>query len=181
MKEIYVNIPGFAHYQVSNIGNVRSIPRFVRHSITGKMICRNGRVLIKRLSNCGYLRVSLTENGVTKAYSVHRLVAMSFLENPSLKKTVNHKDGVKTNNFYKNLEWNTHQENVIHGHKNGLNNPAKGMQFVNRAKFSDSDIKAVRRLYHRAGWTQLKIATFFKVSRPTISRILNGKIWRHVI
>jgi hypothetical protein len=51
-----------------------------------------------------------------KCYLAHRLVALAFVENPDPvnKKFVNHKDGVKANNHYTNLEWVTKSENELH-------------------------------------------------------------------
>jgi hypothetical protein len=62
-----------------------------------------------------YLRVNI------KKYSLHRLVALAFIENPNNKPFVNHIDGNKTNNNVSNLEWTTCSENNLHNYKIGLN------------------------------------------------------------
>ncbi len=56
----------------------------------------------------------------SKSYLVHRLVALSFIPNPENKAQVNHIDGNRSNNYYKNLEWNTNAENMKHAHDTGL-------------------------------------------------------------
>lgn len=55
-------------------------------------------------------------------YYTHRLVAEYFLNfDPNNKHLIiNHIDGNKENNFYKNLEICTYSENILHAHKNGL-------------------------------------------------------------
>lgn len=50
----------------------------------------------------------------TGGYHIHRLVAETYIENLLNKKEVNHKDGNKHNNYYKNLEWVTPSENHLH-------------------------------------------------------------------
>ena len=70
----------------------------------------------------GYLFVCL--NG--KAMSIHRLVALLFIENPFNKVEVNHKDGNKQNNHVSNLEWVTKSENTKHSYRLGLQKPKKG-------------------------------------------------------
>ena len=62
-----------------------------------------------------YLRVNI------KKYALHRLVALTFIENPENKPFVNHIDGNKLNNKVENLEWLTCCENNLHVHKIGLN------------------------------------------------------------
>jgi hypothetical protein len=71
-----------------------------------------------KVNENGYIRVNIYE----KTFLLHRLVALTFLENPENKKTVNHKDGNKLNNGINNLEFATNQEQQIHKFQNGLGN-----------------------------------------------------------
>jgi hypothetical protein len=66
-----------------------------------------------------YLRVNI------KKYALHRLVALTFIENTENKPFVNHIDGNKVNNKLENLEWVTCSENNLHNYKIGLINGYK--------------------------------------------------------
>ena len=48
-------------------------------------------------------------------YSVHQLVARAFIPNPNGYTEVNHIDENKGNNSVSNLEWCTHQQNIMSG------------------------------------------------------------------
>lgn len=87
------------------------------------LISKNGEVWSKRYNKFlkpaknkdGYLQVCLCPgNGKQYSISVHRLVAMTFIENPENKKEVNHIDYNRVNNFFENLEWTDHSENLKH-------------------------------------------------------------------
>jgi hypothetical protein len=105
-------------YEVSNYGRVRSVDRIVKKK-DGRLYELKGKVLTQMDSGVGYRQVSLGRE--QKAAKVHRLVGLLFIPNPELKKTINHKDGIKTNNHYKNLEWATYAENNKHAIDTGLN------------------------------------------------------------
>jgi hypothetical protein len=108
MKETWKPIKKYEGlYEVSNLGNVRSLPR---NTTKGRIL----KIGIRR----GYAKVTLYKDGVSCQCSVHRLVAESFIPNPLRKPMVNHIDENRLNNSVANLEWCTHIENCIHGTAN---------------------------------------------------------------
>lgn len=116
MTEIWKDIVGYEGlYQVSNLGRVKSLPRFDRkgrfHSEKIKSQVNNGN---------GYMIVNLKHNGKQQMRTVHRLVAEHFISNDLELPEVNHIDGNKSNNIVTNLEWCTRSENVKHAVDNGL-------------------------------------------------------------
>lgn len=105
-------------YSISTYGNVKSIRRTARIANNNT---RSVRECILRSHIRGqYHTVCLRKNGSIKRFSVHRLQAIAFIDNPENKPCVNHKDGNKLNNNIDNLEWVTYSENVIHAFNNGL-------------------------------------------------------------
>ena len=106
--EEWRDIPGYeSFYQVSNLGNVRSI-RFNK--------VRN----MKSWDSHGYRAVELCINNNRYIVGVHQLVALAFIPNPENKPEVNHKDRNRSNNNVENLEWVTQSENIAHAYRNGV-------------------------------------------------------------
>lgn len=128
-------------------------------------------------SNSGYELVHLSLDGKRKAYTMHRLVAMTFLPNPNSLPYINHKDGDKFNNDVNNLEWVTAEENCKHAHVTGLL-VRKGVK-NSMAKLKDEDIPAIRVLIKR-GVLLKDIAKIFGVHYTVISVIKSGKTWTHI-
>ena len=115
-------------YEISNEGDLRRIPKRTH--------------LKPRLTYDGYVNYRVCMYGVTKTVSAHRAVAIAFIPNPENKETVNHKDGVKSNNHVDNLEWATRTEQVQHSYDLGLKQPVH----TNR-KLSKEDVLEIRATY----------------------------------
>lgn len=80
-----------------------------------------GRVLKERDNGSGYKKVELWKNHKGKRMYIHRLVAISFINNPEGKTEVNHIDGNPKNNKAENLEWVSSSENTKHAvYRNAL-------------------------------------------------------------
>ena len=109
-----------AKIKVSSTGDVFSLDHLNKKR-DGRIDNRKGHKL-KTVLRKGYPAITISHNNIRKTYAVHRLVAMAFLPNPLKKQTVNHKNGIKTDNRVENLEWATHKENCTHREKNGLGN-----------------------------------------------------------
>jgi hypothetical protein len=113
-KEIWKDIPSYeGMYQVSNLGRVKSLDRLVKHYSGGNRLYK-GRLLKESISNVGYLLSCLSKDGKSKVFSVHQLVAMTFLRHkPNGYKglIVDHIDNNKLNNKLSNIQLITHREN----------------------------------------------------------------------
>src|SRR5438128_397563 len=99
----------FYDYKISSHGRLMSYVKDPKGVIM--KLCPN---------SSGYLRTSFTINRIAKQAEAHRLVGLYFVPNPLNKPCINHKDGNKLNNYYKNLEWATWGENNIHALNMGL-------------------------------------------------------------
>ena len=74
----------------------------------------------------GYLCCGILIDGKFKTFKAHRIVAITWIPNPDNKRTVNHKNGIKTDNRVENLEWFTMKEQIQHAYKSGLIVHVKG-------------------------------------------------------
>ena len=166
-KEIWKDVPGYeGHYQVSNLGRVKSLPRtFFGRTYRGKIlsptIARN------------YHHVLFSVNSNKKTLKVHRLVALAFLGESDLQ--VNHKNGIKTDNRLENLEYCTQSENMNHAVEMGVIKRGKD---VNTNKLNENDVMKIKYGHHNL--PQKEIAKLYGVTPASISSIRLGKTWKHI-
>lgn len=93
-EEIWKDIPEWENfYQASNLGRIKSLDRNVIDK-NGNIMYLSGRILKLRANRTGYIMANLNKNSTRKLITAHRLVCISFLDNPENKKTINHKDGL---------------------------------------------------------------------------------------
>lgn len=130
MEEIWKPIKGFAGYQVSNFGRVRTYNKVTYTARHGVRHWRN-RILVQKLRKDNCLQVNLWRDGKSITHYVHRLVAEAFLGEASSDMTVNHKDGNRQNNHIDNLEWLSREDNIRHGFDNDFYSIQKHCELTN--------------------------------------------------
>lgn len=99
---VYKNKYDLSKYGVSKGGNVINIEK--------------NYLMAKKIKKNGYEVVGLTYEDKTINFRIHILVANIYIPNddPINKIQVNHIDKNRSNNYYKNLEWVTVQQNGAH-------------------------------------------------------------------
>lgn len=191
MKEIWKDIKGYEKlYQVSNLGSVKSLSKFVKNNKSYSSIgyITKEKILKQFRNRKGYLVVSLCRDGKQKTFRVHRLVAEAFIPNPENKPQVNHINTNKENNHVSNLEWVTNGENQIHAYCNGLNKITQKRKEIIKEKNSKKVVQYdLQGNFIRKWESQSEAAEQLKISNGNISscclkkygcKTAGGYIWR---
>ena len=121
--EQWKTIIGFEEYQISNLGRLRSFKNNNIYYLNP---------MLRGHTNQKYKCVRLFNKLGSQVFTIHRLVAMAFIDNPNNYPIVNHKDEDKLNNAASNLEWCTYQHNLTY---NNLH-IRKGLKLRNRKDLS---------------------------------------------
>ena len=104
---MYKIIPSFEKYEINVYGEVRN--RTTKH------------ILKPQKHSQGYLILRLSDShNYTETVYIHRLMGITFMDNPNNYSDINHIDGNKENNKLNNLEWCSRQENIKHAWRTGL-------------------------------------------------------------
>lgn len=149
--------------QVSNLGNVRHKRRNSSSDFTP---------FHSSIKSDGYRHIGIYLNsGKRSFFSIHKLVAIAFIEKPDGRNYVNHRDGNPKNNSADNLEWVTAKENSIHS--------AKINRFKRMRDLSDYDITNIAidiRMFGKSS-----VFDKYKISFSTIRNIARRHRNRNII
>lgn len=164
-------------YEVSNLGNIRSLDRFkITNGRYGKMKSKiKGRILKPSTNHDNYYQVVLSKNGKSKMFRLHRIVAQTFIQNTQNKEQVNHKNGNKLDNRVENLEWCTCKENIQHALDNNL---IKCERIINQYDLKMNFIKKWRSISEAKRILKISDSDIIKVCNNE-RQTAGGYIWRY--
>lgn len=119
---MWKEIKDYEHYLINEKGEIKNSVK--------------GNILTPVVQKNGYAYINLRKKEKRKNFRVHRLIALAFIPNPEKKRTVNHKNGVRSDNRLENLEWMTHSENNKHSFTNLGRRPHSYNKFGKESKSS---------------------------------------------
>lgn len=135
---------------------------------------RSGRILKPAINGHGYLSATfIDDEGNRKPVRIHREICKAF-HGDSSEMTVNHKNGIKTDNRPENLEWMTSRENHLHALKMGMTASGEKSHFCK--KLTASKAEEIRKI---TGRSQRDIAREYNIDQKLVSMIRSGKRWKY--
>lgn len=124
-------------------------------------------------NGAGYKIVGLmrTDKSCVAIRYIHRLVGLTFIENPAKLPQVGHKDHNRENNRHDNLYWTTPKQNTADGIRDGKINAKKR---PNTKKLTKAQICEIA-LLDSKGYGVNEITLTLGFPRTTISSVFNGR------
>lgn len=166
----YLPVPGYPGYLVGDDGSAWS-----QKNNHGKLTGQWKRLKPGGHLRSGHLSIGLVRDGKRVFCRVHRLVLEAFVGPCPAGMEACHSNDNPIDNRASNLKWDTRQNNLAQRDQRGRQAHGEGH---GRAKLRESDIPNVFVL-SALGFSHRRIARFMGVSQNPISKILNGKLWKH--
>lgn len=133
MNEFWKDIPQYeSKYEISNLGNIRSKSRVV--PCKGGTRNLKGKILKQQINHRGYSIIGLSTKKSVKTFTVHQLVALTFIPKFIKGTELNHIDGNKRNNALTNIEVSNPSHNQLHAVRMGLV-PKQGQSRFNNVTY----------------------------------------------
>lgn len=177
LAEVWKSVKGYeGFYEVSNLGRIKSLDRLLKGKY--RLYRQPGKLLKPRISN-GYKYVNLCKNGKIKVATIHTLVLSTFRRPAKPREIANHKDGVKSNNSLKNLEWCTYRENALHAFRIGLRKRKLGMD-NNSVKLTNTQVLKIRTIRAESKLSYRKLGKLFGITGMACYDIISRKTWKHI-
>ena len=183
MKEIWKDVVGYEGlYQVSNLGNVKSVDRVIIRSSTPQPI--KGRIVHQGIQNTGYKIVTLWNKKERKVFLVHRLVADAFIPKTDLfRNNVDHINGIRTDNRVENTNFQIARSKYLNVNQQRINNIRK-FHANHSLKLAQLNINGETIKI----WNSVKEASStLKISANNIYNTCNGKrktaggyVWKYI-
>lgn len=148
MIKEWKEVEGFSRYEISTSGVVREV--------------KSLREMPQPFNNNFYCVNLVGDNGIKVLCKVHRLVAITYIENPENAHNVVHKDGDRSNNSVGNLFWKPKKVKEV------VEKEVKTLTFQNRTYTYDEFSKAVGceistlRCRLKSGWSVRECFTGIK-------------------
>lgn len=175
--EEYIALPGYeGYYEISNLGNIRSLDRVQKHPKTEDGIyIKEGKTLKSYPLPKGYKTIKLTVDK-QKTFLVHRLVARAFIGECPEGLEVCHNNGNNTDNAVCNLRYDTRKNNLKDKERHGTK--ISGSQ-ISWSILTEEQVIKIKELLNE-GTKQRVIAKQFMVKTGTIEAIAEERTWKGV-
>ena len=183
MPEVWKPIPDFPGYEVSDLGNVRSLDRVVERPTKGSYLRRGvplQPIIVAARNRTGtrYRQVTVYgPGGKKKPLKVGALVLSAHVGPRPAGQVMRHLDDNSLDDRLVNLTWGTYTENAQDAWANG-NLAHRGEQHCG-AKLTDSAVLAIRAAL-ATGVAMTELAKQYGVDPKTIHAIKTRRTWKHL-
>lgn len=182
MEEIWKDIPGYeGAYQASTHGRIKSLDRICPQG--GYKLVKNnlikGKILKLGIHRDGYLKTFLSKKGNKKCFTVHRLIALTFLGPRPIAYATGHLNGNRKDNRIENLKYVTYKENSSHLSLHGT--LLFGTKHP-RAKFTEEMVTKLRSEYRpgRKGPSSVFLSKKYNLPVSSVRNVVYRLNWKHI-